>query len=307
MHCWRAWLRRGGAVAEPRHRLGYALEALAARVLFGLFRLLPLDAASAVGGFIGRSIGPWLGASKRAVVNLRRAMPELGEDEIRRIVRGMWDNLGRVVAEYPHLREINVYGDDGRVEREGVEEILANRVPDRPYIFFSAHLGNWEIATLAAAQAKFEVTQIYRAANNPFVDRLIHEVRSGIGSELIPKGAVAARRAVAAIQAGRSLTMLVDQKMNDGIAVPFFGRDAMTAPALARLARRYDCIVVPARVERINGAHFRLTCDAPLPVPKTDDAHADMLALMTAVNATVERWIRARPEQWFWLHRRWPE
>jgi KDO2-lipid IV(A) lauroyltransferase len=294
-------------MAEPRHRLGDRIEGIAARALFGLFRLLPLDAASAVGGFLARSIGPRLGASKRAVVNLRRAMPEIGDDEIRRIVRGMWDNLGRVVAEYPHLHEIEVYGNDGRVERDGVDAFLAARARDRRYIFFSAHYGNWEITSLAATQSGFEVAQIYRAANNPFVDRLIQEMRSGIGGELIPKGAVAARRAVAAIQAGRSLTMLVDQKMNDGIAVPFFGRDAMTAPALARLARRYDCIVVPARVERIAGARFRLICEPPLPVPKTEDAHADVLALMTAVNATIERWIRARPEQWFWLHRRWPD
>jgi KDO2-lipid IV(A) lauroyltransferase len=89
--------------------------------------------------------------------------------------------------------------------------------------------------------------------------------------------------------------------------VKFFGRDAMTAPALARLARRFDCVVVPARVERLGGAHFRLTCEAPLAVPHTADAHADTLALMTAVNATVERWVRADPAQWFWLHRRWPD
>ena len=102
--------------------------------------------------------------------------------------------------------------------------------------------------------------------------------------------------------------MLVDQKMNDGIAVPFFGRDAMTAPALARLARRFDCIVVPARVERLEGAHFRLDLRAAAAgAARAATPHADALALMTAVNATIERWIRARPEQWFWLHRRWPE
>ncbi len=150
----------------------------------------------------------------------------------------MWDNLGRVVAEYPHLHEINVYDPNGRVEISGIDAILADRGSGKRYIFFSAHYGNWEIATFAATQAGFAVTQIYRAANNPLVDRLIQEARSKISSELIPKGAVAARRAVAAIQEGRSLTMLVDQKMNDGIPVPFFGRDAMTAPALARLARR---------------------------------------------------------------------
>jgi KDO2-lipid IV(A) lauroyltransferase len=288
-------------------RVAHILEALGARLALGLFGWLSFDRASAVGGFLARTIGPRLGASKRAIVNLRRAMPELGEDEISRIVTGMWDNLGRVVAEYPHLDEIRIYEAGGRVELIGADAILAERGAGKRYIFFSAHYGNWEIATVAATQAGFAVAQIYRAANNPLVDRLIHDARTKISSELIPKGAVAARRAVAAIQEGRSLTMLVDQKMNDGIAVPFFGRDAMTAPALARLARRYDCIVVPARVERLAGAHFRLICEPPLAVPKTHDAHADVLALMTTVNATLERWIRARPEQWLWLHRRWPE
>jgi Kdo2-lipid IVA lauroyltransferase/acyltransferase len=295
-------------VAEHRlRRAGQFLEGLGARLLFACFRLLPLDAASAVGGAIGRAIGPRLGASKRARTNLRRALPALDNAAIARIVRGMWDNLGRVAAEYPHLGAIKVFEPGGRVELVGVDAILAERRPEKRYIFFSAHFGNWEIAALAAAQAGFEAAQIYRAANNPFVDRLLLEARGQWAGELIPKGTVAARRAIAAIKDGRHLTMLVDQKMNDGIAVPFFGRDAMTAPALARLARRFDCIVVPARVERIDGAHFRLVCEAPLPVPKSADAAADELALMTAVNATLERWIRARPELWFWLHRRWPD
>lgn len=293
----RPWLRR----------IGYYFEGLGVRLVFALFGALPLDRASDLGGCIARSIGPHLGASKRARINLARAMPELDEAAITRIVRGMWDNLGRVVAEYPHLHEIDIYAPGGRVEVIGTDEIRMNRSPDKRYIFFSAHYGNWEIAGLAAAQAEFAIAEIYRAANNPFVDDLINRARSGTGAELIPKGSIAARRAIAAIQEGRHLCMLVDQKMNDGIAVPFFGRDAMTAPALARLALRFNCIVVPTRVERVQGAHFRLICDPPLDLPKSGKAQADTLALMTAVNATIERWIRARPEQWFWLHRRWPE
>ena len=294
-------------MAEARARAAHVAEAIGARFLFRFFRLLPFDAASALGGFLARRIGPHLGASQRAIRNLRRAMPELGERDIRRIVAGMWDNLGRVVAEYPHLGEIEVFKPGGRVEVVGADEIVAQRAAGNRYIFFSAHYGNWEIAALAATQAGFAVTQVYRAANNPFIDRIIMEARGPFAGGLIPKGPAAARRLVQAIERGHSLSMLVDQKMNDGIAVPFFGRDAMTAPALARLARRYDCIVVPVRVERATGAHFRLVCETPLPVPRTADQHADVAALMTAVNATLERWIRADPAQWFWLHRRWPE
>ena len=294
-------------MAEPRRRIGQAIEALGARLLFRVFGALPLDAASALGGFLARTIGPHLGASKRAIRNLRRAMPELGEADIRRIVAGMWDNLGRVVAEFPHLGEIEIFTPGGRVEVVGVDAMMATRSADQRYIFFSAHYGNWEIAALAAPQAGFTAAQVYRAANNPLIDRVIMKARGPFAGGLIPKGPAAARRLVEAIERGHSLSMLVDQKMNDGIAVPFFGRDAMTAPALARLARRFGCTVVPVRVERVKGAHFRLVCETPLPVPRTSDQHGDVLALMTAVNATLERWIRADPAQWFWLHRRWPE
>jgi KDO2-lipid IV(A) lauroyltransferase len=282
-------------------------EGLFARLAFAFFRLLPLDAASALGGTLARAIGPRLGISKRARVNLRRAMPDLSEAEITRIVRGMWDNLGRVVAEYPHLDAFKVYEPGGRVTVEGVREVIAARGTETRFIFFSAHFGNWEIATLAATQAGFDVLAIYRAPNTPFVDELINEARGVSGGELVPKGSAAARRAVSALAEGKHICMLVDQKMNDGIPVPFFGRDAMTTPALARLALRYNCVVLPCRVERVRGATFRLVADPPIPLPRTGDIQADITTLMTAVNATVEGWIRQRPEQWFWLHRRWPD
>ena len=288
-------------------RVGHVLEALGARLLYAVFARLSIDRASAIGGFLARTIGPRLGASKRAVLNLRRAMPELGDDEIHRIVAGMWDNLGRVVAEMPHLGEVEIFKRGGRVETLGAEELFNEAGRRRRYIFFSAHYGNWEIATLAATQGGLQVAQVYRAANNPLIDRLIAEARGPVGSDLIPKGPTAARKLLKAVESGHAVCMLVDQKMNDGIPVPFFGRAAMTAPALARLARRFDCVVVPSRVERLDGAHFRLVFETPLPVPKTNDQHADVLALMTAVNAAVERWVRADPKQWFWLHRRWPD
>jgi KDO2-lipid IV(A) lauroyltransferase len=101
--------------------------------------------------------------------------------------------------------------------------------------------------------------------------------------------------------------MLTDQKMNDGIPVPFFGRPAMTAPALAVLALRFDCVVLPARVERLGGAHFRLTVFPPLALPRSGDSHADAAALMAQVNAILESWVRDRPQEWFWVHRRWPD
>jgi KDO2-lipid IV(A) lauroyltransferase len=151
-----------------------------------------------------------------------------------------------------------------------------------------------------------KLSNVYRAANNRHVDRLLRVLRTD-SAELIPKGSAGARRVIAALGRGAPLAMLIDQKMNDGIPVPLFGRDAMTAPALAQLALKYDCPVLPARVERVGGAHFRVTVEPPLAVPRSGDRQADTRALMAAVNQQLERWIAARPEQWLWLHRRWPD
>jgi len=292
-------------------------EAAAAALFFGAMRVLPLDAASAAGGAMGRWLGPWLAVSRRARTNLAAALPELSPAERETVLRGMWDNLGRVAAEYPHLRDIRVFSPErparagrpqtgGRVETSGLEHLETAIAAGKPAIIFGGHLGNWEIAALAAGQYGIDVAQIYRAANNPLVDRMVARFR-GNGGEFIPKGAVASRRAVAALRRGAHLTLLVDQKLNDGIAVPFIGRPAMTAPALAMLALHFGCAVLPARVERLRGARFRLTIHPPLPLPQSSNRTEDVAALMAAVNRTLEAWIRERPEQWFWVHRRWPD
>jgi KDO2-lipid IV(A) lauroyltransferase len=296
------------AEGSGSRRVRYLFEGLGAILAYGFFAALPLPAASAVGGFLGRAIGPRVGATKRARINLRRAMPELGAAEIERVIRGMWDNLGRVIAEYPHLGKFRVYDPNGDVETVGMIRRLkeAPPGPDQHYIFWSAHYGNWEIATLGVTQAGLPAAEIYRAANNPYVDRLIHRARSVVGSELIAKG-VAGRRAVAAIHKGAHLCLLIDQKMNTGIPVPFFGRAAMTEKVLARLALRYDCRVVPVRVERLAGVKFRLTFEEPMALERTGDDEADVMALMTRINARLEAWIRERPDHWFWLHRRWQD
>jgi KDO2-lipid IV(A) lauroyltransferase len=287
-------------------RLAHRLQACGAALAFGIFGWLPIDWASALGGALAHRLGPLLGISKRARVNLRQAFPDLPDAEIERIVVGMWDNLGRVAAEYPHLREIRVFAPGGRIETHGVEHIDRAVAAGRRMIIFSGHIANWEICALAAAQYGVAVTQIYRAANNPLVDRLIARFRGDRG-EYIPKGAAAARRAFAALSRGEHLTLLADQKLNDGIAVPFFGRPAMTAPGLALLALRFQCDVLPVRVERLAGARFRLTVFPPLPLPRSGDRHADVAELTTLVNATLEAWIRERPELWLWVHRRWPD
>jgi len=287
--------------------LFHPIQAVAAILVYTIFRILPLDWASGLGGWLGRTLGPPVSISKRAKRNLKRAFPDITDAEVSRIVRGMWDNLGRTAAEYPHLRQIDVYAGDGRAEVVGAEYVDLLRDDGKPGIFFSAHMANWEISSLAATQRGLPLDRVYRAANNRLVQWLYDHGRAAVEGALIAKGPRGARQLLASLKEGKHLAMLVDQKMNDGVPVPFFGEEVMTAPALAELALRFDCPIVPACIERLAGATFRLSVLPPLEIVRTGDHQVDVLAVMTQVNAQIETWVRDRPEQWLWLHNRWPD
>jgi Kdo2-lipid IVA lauroyltransferase/acyltransferase len=295
-----AWQRRVTRVVRP-------IEAAIVHGAFALFRMMPLETASAIGGRIGRIVGPWIGITRRARKNLQRVFPEKSAEEIEAIIREMWENLGRVATEYPNLSRMKALAADACIEVRGTEHIDAARATGRPLIFFAGHLANWEVSAIAAKAYGVPLHLIYRPANNPWVEEVFREGRGDIAAGLIPKGAEGARLAVQVLREGKQLGILLDQKMNDGIPVPFFGRDAMTAPALARLALKFDCTVLPTQVERLDGARFRLTVHPPLPLERSGNLQRDILSLMARANLLLEDWIRQRPGQWLWLHRRWPD
>jgi KDO2-lipid IV(A) lauroyltransferase len=284
-------------------RIRYLFEAGLLHTLFFIFGHMPLDTASACGGWIGRTVGMRLSASRKALEHLRQSLPGRGDSEYRAIIRGMWDNLGRVMAEYPHLKQI------GRERVEIVNSTLVeNLVRDKkPAIFFTGHLANWE-AFVAAAQVKLGLTMdvIYRAPNNPWVDKLLNRVRSQSGDIVtIPKSKTGMRMMLESLRAGRYLGMLVDQKYNEGVPVTFFGRPAMTSPAYVQLAQKFECPLIPGRIERLDGAHFRVTAFEPMKLYDDSGKPRPVTEVLEESHRLLETWITERPEQWLWLHRRW--
>lgn len=289
--------------------LAWRAEAVLARAALALLRALGPVGASNLGGLAARGIGPLLPVSRVAHANLARAMPELDAAARRRVVRGVWDNLGRTVAELPHVARLRPTTAGPGWVLEGAHVLSELIARDGPAILFSGHLANWEVLPRAAAEAGLRIGSFYRAAANPHVEALLVGLRRQAAGGAAPhfnKGAAGARAAVAHMRGGGRLAALVDQKMNDGIAAVLFGLPAMTASAMPALALRFGCPLVPARVERLGPARFRLTCEPPLERPATGERAADIAALTQAMNDRLEAWIRARPEQWLWLHRRWP-
>ena len=284
------------------------LDPLVAVVIYPIyytFAAMPVGLASAIGARLGRLIGvlaPKL--TRRALRNVERALPELPRERHRAIVRGMWDNLGRSLAEHPHIDQLW----DGRIEMVGAEYLLALAAKEKhPCLLVSGHIANWELFPSTGAHHGLKLTVVYRKPNNPLIDYLMTGCRRVGGGYFVPKGQKSARAMIKTLVNGGAIGMLADQKFNDGIPVPFFGIPAMTAPSLAQLALTYRCPVVMGRPERLDGAHFRITVMPPELVPDTGNREADVLAYMTRINALLESWIRERPEQWFWLHNRWPD
>jgi KDO2-lipid IV(A) lauroyltransferase len=272
---------------------------------FGLLRRLGPARASNLAGAVARAIGLRLPVCRVADRNLQAAFPTMTAGERRDVIAQVWETIGRNVGELPHLASLRETASGPGWEMVGRENI-----PQGQAIFFSAHYGNWEMVLPIAAQLGMAVSGFYRRASSPVMDRFITTQRSaalGPGVAMFPKGAQGARQALAHVMGGGSLGLLVDQKMNDGIAVPFFGRDAMTAPAAAQFALRFGLPLVPIRVQRLGPARVRMIVEPPLDVARTGDRQTDILALTTAMNATVERWVRGEPGAWLWLHKRWPK
>lgn len=281
------------------------LEAVGLYLLVSLLRLFPVDACSRFFGWLARGIGPRLPITRRARRNLRLAFPDKSPEEVEAIVRDMWCNLGHVIGEYAHLDRIAA-PESGRVEVVHPEYVYALRDSGRAGILASAHLANWEIMAPVATLNSVDIAIVIREPNNPLVRPLVDRLRGNAGSERIPTGREGAKRSLEFLQQGGILGVLFDQKMNRGMPVEFFGHEVMTAPGPGQLALRFRCDLVPVRIQRLGPARFRMTLHPPLALPTNGDRKQNVAAIMRELNRLLEEWIRDQPEDWLWLHRRWP-
>lgn len=289
---------------------GHGIEGAAVRAALRMLRAVGPVRASDLGGAIARAVGPILPVSRVAEANLRMAMPELDRAARREVIRGVWENLGRTAGEFPHLGHLQENGSGPGWEIVGMEHIEALAARGGPAILFTGHIGNWEVLVPATLRKGIDAAGLYRPSDNPQFDEIVLELRRAAGGaniKLFPKGAQGARQTLLHLRQGGFVGLLQDQKMNDGIEARFFDRPAMTASALAALALRMRCPVLPTYVQRIAPARFRVTFEPPLPLPDSGDRGADVAALTQAANDRLEAWIRAKPESWLWLHRRWPK
>ena len=287
-------------------RAAWWLEAALPRALWRVSRILPTDAVSAIGGFLGGIIGPHLHKQRVILRNLEIALPELDDRARRKIAREIWAEAGRVSAEFALLDRICGPEAADRLEIVLRHDLGPAATGKRPAMFVTAHLSNSELAVTAATRNGVPLSIVSTAQSNPFVQASLERFRRVLGCRYIPsKGGL--RQLIREVAYGRSLGWITDQRHDQGELLPFFGVAAETATMPALLALRLNCDLVPARVERLRGCRFRITTYEPLSPAELEQLPQPEAAreLTRRLNALFEQWITERPGQWLCFKRRW--
>src|ERR1700712_1497728 len=262
-------------------------------------------------GCVMRFVGRRLREDRIGRENLTAAFPEKTPQEIEAILAGVWDNLGRVGAEFAHLDHIWDY-DPAHPETSHIEfsprtKQLFDQIRDdgKPALIFASHLGNWELPALAAVAHGLDAAILFRRPNSQSADRAIERIRAVKMGTLIAAGREAPLKLAEALQNGQHVAMLVDQYLTNGVEVTFFGRKTKANPMLARLLRQVDCPIHGTRIIRLPNKRFRAELSEEVKPVRDAAGQIDIQGTMQAVTSVVEGWIREYPDQWLWLHRRW--
>jgi len=289
-------------------KTGWRLEVLAYDLLGLLIKPFSFDRISGFGAWLLPKIGPRTSKQHIARTGLRIAFPEKSSDEIETLLVKQWQNTGRSFAEFPILHRVKVFAEKSRVRVIGHEHLDAVKANTKTgAVFFSGHFANIEIMAAVLSQYGVNVRVTYRRINNPYMDRRVQQQREAYGIKyLVQKNTHrGARELINALKNGESIAIMNDQKFNTGISVPFFGEPAMTAPGAVRLAIQTGAPLIPLSITR-EGARFTVTIHPPLDIARKGEREAITEAGTKQVTAFIEDRIRENPDQWFWVHRRWP-
>jgi Kdo2-lipid IVA lauroyltransferase/acyltransferase len=307
----RLMLRAKARLRDATKPLG---QAAVGALTIGLLRTAryfdPIKTANLFGR-VARSIGPLMREQKIGRANLTAAFPEKSPAEIEAILAGVWDNLGRVGAEFAHLDHIWEHdparSEDSRIEigPRSYELFRQLRHDGKPALIFASHLANWELPALAAVAHGLDTAILYRRPNIAAADRIIQDLRAVKMGTLIPAGRDAPLKLAEALKNGQHVGMLVDQYVTNGVEVTFFGRKTRANPMLARLLRQIECPVHGVRIVRLPGNRFRGELSEEVKPLRDATGQIDIQGTMQAVTSMIEGWIREYPDQWLWLHRRW--
>ena len=280
----------------------YFLEFIFIVILFIIFKILGFKLASNMGGYIGKKIGPLFRSKQTILTNIKNAFPSTNKADLELIIQSMWENYGRILAEYVFLKDFRKEKLNDYLEIEGKEHLNKVRDSNEQVVFVSGHFNNFELMAMQIEKSGINLAAIYRPLNNIFLNGIMEKIRTKyICKNQIKKGRSGTRELLKSFNNKNSIALMIDQRVSEGEKSNFFGQDAFTTTIPAQLVKKFGCKIVPIHIERYNDFYFKMKVEEPINYNK--DTTIDEITL--SLNKLLEKMILKNPSQWIWSHNRW--
>ena len=275
--------------------------------LFCIFKIIGLRNASNLGSILGKSIGPIFRPKNITKQNIKIGLGEIDVRKEQEIINGMWSNIGRTFAEYVFLKDFKFNRTAlNHIKINGSNHLDNIKKSKKSVIFYSGHFANFELMAMELDKFGIKTAAIYRPLNNFFLNPIMEYLRMKyICPNQIPKGRMGMREIIGRVKDGYSIALMVDQRVGEGLRIPFFNKPAHTTTIPAQLALKYNCRLVPIFLERKEGINFEMTVHEPYEIQKTENADQDTKNITLKINQIIEKMIIKNPTQWLWSHNRW--
>ena len=284
------------------NNIKYFLQFLLIIPLFLFFKLIGLNIASFLGGKLFEIIGPLFRSKKIIHSNIKKAIPNINLKDTEKITKQMWNNYGRVFSEYMFIKNYRNNLFNSHITINGQDILKDVKKNNKPAIFISGHLSNFELMAMTIEKFGIKLAAIYRPLNNHFLNILMERIRKKyICKHQVKKGIGGLREIVKLNRIGFSTALMIDQRVSQGIKSNFFNQPAFTTTIPAQLVKKYNCPIVPLFIERFEGTKFKITIQKPIYFSKKESEKE----ITEKLNIVLEKMILIKPGQWIWSHNRW--
>lgn len=283
-------------VISFKKKLKHLIEAFFIYLFYFIFRSLPIESSSKVGATVLGFISKFIRENNIAAQNIKMCLPYLTKNQKKITLLNTWRHFGSVIGEIPHWHKMSQKEFFKRLTIKGKKNI-----PFSKAIIFSGHIGNWELISRIAKEYGIKLNLVYRPSNNPYANYLINSIRESYKINLIPKGSIGVKKIIKALNNNEIIGIMVDQKIGDGISIPFFDKPAMTTALPANIALKYKIPIIATNIIKTGDSKYTANFYEPLKIYDDDTKHT----ITKRINLILEGWIKDHPEQWFWFHNRW--
>ena len=280
----------------------YFFQFIFVMLFFSLFKILGLNFSSKIGGKLFEKIGPLFRSKKIIHANIKRALPQISQENLNEIVKLMWNNYGRVFAEYIFIKDFRNGKYSSNIKIEGQDILEKIKQTEQQVIFVSGHLSNFELMAMHLEKTGIKLSAIYRPLNNIFLNPLMEKIRKKyICKHQIKKGIGGMKKLMILKKENFSTALMIDQRVSEGIFSNFFDQRALTTTIPAQLIKKFKIPVVPIHIQRNKGPNFKITIQKPIIFSEENSIQN----ITDKLNYVLENLIKIKPEQWIWSHNRW--